>query len=112
MTIKHKQFHLLKVYVIEVNTFQYNVLCLDHVEKLEISLKCDCVEFLKDKSGVCCFEKLLTLILNFCTDLCSLFTDVSVYGKTVSCFFFFLMYSLKLKSTLQTFGVGIGIKMW
>lgn len=32
MDIKHKQFHLLKVYFIEVSTFQYNVLRLDHVE--------------------------------------------------------------------------------
>lgn len=91
MDVKHKQFHFLKVYFIEVNTFQYScVLCLDHVGKvLEISLKYDCVEFLKEKSGMCCFEKLLTLILNFCTNLCSLFTGVSIYGKT-SKFFFFL----------------------
>lgn len=110
MNIKDKQFYILKVYFIEINTLQYScILCLDHVGKLlEISLKYDCVTCLKEKSGICCFEKLLTLILNFCTNLCSVFTDVSIYGKTVVIFF---MCFLQLKSTLQTSEVGIGIKM-
>lgn len=53
-------------------------------------------------------EKLLTSILNFCTNLCSLLTDVSIYGKTSVKFF---TYSLKLKSVVQSIGV-VGIKMW